>query len=213
MSFTLTKSHVTQFIKKNPDIWYPLLAELLPKYEINTAIRVAGFLAQCSHESLNFTVLKENLNYSAEGLNATFSKYFIRAGRDAGTYARNPEKIANVVYANRMGNGDVSSGDGWRFRGRGVIQLTGRDNYTAFGKSVGLTTLETIDYLETRRGALESACWYWKINNLNKWVDINDFDGLSDSINLGRKTSAIGDANGFADRKARFIEYCKVLGA
>ncbi len=213
MSFVINKKQTSLLIKTAADIWHPLFVELLPKYEINSTQRVAAFVAQCSHESANFTVLKENLNYSAEGLNKVFAKYFVRAGRDAGTYARNPEKIANVVYANRMGNGDVSSGDGWRFRGRGVIQLTGRDNYTAFGKSVGLTTLETIDYLETRRGALESACWYWKINNLNKWVDINDFDGLSDSINLGRKTSAIGDANGFADRKARFIEYCKVLGA
>jgi putative chitinase len=213
LSFVINKKQTSLLIKTAADIWHPLFVELLPKYEINSTQRVAAFVAQCSHESANFTVLKENLNYSAEGLNKVFAKYFVRAGRDAGTYARNPEKIANVVYANRMGNGDVSSGDGWRFRGRGVIQLTGRDNYTAFGKSVGLTTLETIDYLETRRGALESACWYWKINNLNKWVDINDFDGLSDSINLGRKTSAIGDANGFADRKARFIEYCKVLGA
>jgi putative chitinase len=213
LSFVINKKQTSLLIKTAADIWHPLFVELLPKYDINSTQRVAAFVAQCSHESANFTVLRENLNYSADGLNKVFAKYFVRAGRDAGTYARNPEKIANVVYANRMGNGDVSSGDGWRFRGRGVIQLTGRDNYTAFGKSVRLTTLETIDYLETRRGALESACWYWKINNLNKWVDINDFDGLSDSINLGRKTSAIGDANGFADRKARFIEYCKVLGA
>ena len=213
MSFVINKKQTSLLIKTAADIWHPLFVEILPKYEINSIQRVAAFIAQCSHESANFTVLRENLNYSAEGLNKVFAKYFVRASRDAGTYARNPEKIANVVYANRMGNGDVSSGDGWRFRGRGVIQLTGRDNYTAFGKSVRLTTLETIDYLETRRGALESACWYWKINNLNKWVDINDFDGLSDSINLGRKTSAIGDANGFADRKALFIESCKVLGA
>ena len=213
MSFVINKKQTSLLIKANADSWHPLFVELLPKYEINSINRVAAFIAQCSHESANFTVLRENLNYSAEGLNKVFAKYFIRAGRDAGTYARNPEKIANVVYANRMGNGDTASGDGWRFRGRGVIQLTGRDNYTAFGKSIRLTALETIDYLETRRGALESACWYWKINNLNKWVDINDFDGLSDSINLGRKTSAIGDANGFTDRKAKFIESCKILGA
>jgi putative chitinase len=213
LSFIINKKQTSLLIKTNADSWHPLFVELLPKYEINNIQRISAFIAQCSHESANFTVLKENLNYSAEGLNKVFSKYFIRAGRDAGTYARNPEKIANVVYANRMGNDDIASGDGWRFRGRGVIQLTGKDNYKAFGKSTKLTTLETIDYLETRRGALESACWYWKTNNLNKWVDINDFDGLSDSINLGRKTSAIGDANGFADRKALFIQACKILGA
>jgi putative chitinase len=203
MSFTLTKSHVTQFIKKNPDIWYPLLAELLPKYEINTAIRVAGFLAQCSHESLNFTVLKENLNYSAEGLNATFSKYFIRAGRDAGTYARNPEKIANVVYAGRLGNGDTASGDGWRFRGRGVIQLTGRDNYTAFGKTKQLTALETVEYLETSRGALESACWFWKTNKLNALADAQDIVAMSTKIN--------GGTNGLEDRKVQYKQALRIL--
>jgi putative chitinase len=203
MSFIITKSHVTQFIKKNPDIWYPLLAELLPKYEINTALRVAGFLAQCSHESLNFTVLKENLNYSAEGLNATFSKYFIRAGRDAGTYARNPEKIANIVYAGRLGNGDTASGDGWRFRGRGVIQLTGRDNYTAFGKTKQLTALETVDYLETSRGALESACWFWKINKLNALADAQDILAMSTKIN--------GGTNGLEDRKVQYKQALRIL--
>jgi putative chitinase len=203
MSFIITKSHVTQFIKKNPDIWYPLLAELLPKYEINTALRVAGFLAQCSHESLNFTVLKENLNYSAEGLNATFSKYFIRAGRDASTYARNPEKIANIVYAGRLGNGDTASGDGWRFRGRGVIQLTGRDNYTAFGKTKQLTALETVDYLETSRGALESACWFWKINKLNALADAQDILAMSTKIN--------GGTNGLEDRKVQYKQALRIL--
>lgn len=203
MSFTLTKTQVAQLIKKDADEWHRLLVELLPKYEINTAIRIAAFIAQCSHESANFSVLRENLNYSAEGLNATFSKYFIRAGRDAGTYARNPEKIANVVYADRLGNGNTASGDGWRFRGRGVIQLTGRDNYTAFGKTKQLTAIETVDYLETKRGALESACWFWKTNNLNAIADSQDIVAMTKKIN--------GGTNGLEDRKAHYKQALQIL--
>ena len=211
MTFVIKKDQVAKLIKKNPEIWHPLLAELLPKYGIDTPTKVAAFIAQCSHESANFTVLKENLNYSAEGLNKVFGKYFIKAGRSPDTYARNPEKIANVVYANRMGNGDTASGDGWRYRGRGVIQLTGKDNYDAFGKAIKLTLADTVTYLESNKGALESACWFWKTNNLNKWVDANDFDGLSDTINLGRKTAKVGDANGFADRKEMYSLALRVL--
>lgn len=205
MSFTLTKAQVTQFIKKNPEMWYPLLTDLLPKYEINSVTRVAGFLAQCSHESGNFTVIKENLNYSAEGLNATFAKYFVKAGRDAGTYARNPEKIANVVYADRLGNGNTASGDGWRYRGRGLIQLTGYDNYVAFGKTKHLTALETIDYLETSRGALESACWFWKTNGLNVPADAQDIVAMTKKIN--------GGTNGLEDRKVQYSQALRILTA
>lgn len=205
MSFTLTKAQVTQFIKKNPDTWYPLLTELLPKYEINSVVRVAGFLAQCSHESGNFTVIKENLNYSAEGLNATFAKYFVKAGRDPGTYARNPEKIANVVYADRLGNGNTASGDGWRYRGRGLIQLTGYNNYVAFGKTKQLTALETIDYLETSRGALESACWFWKTNDLNKSADAQDIVAMTKKIN--------GGTHGLEDRKVQYSQALRILTA
>jgi predicted chitinase len=111
---------------------------------------------------------------------------------------------ANKVYADRLGNGNEASGDGWKLRGRGVIQLTGRDNCTAFAKSINKTLDETIVYLETKEGAIEGACWFWKTNNLNKWVDINDFDGLSDCINRGRKTPAIGDAIGYTDRKKKY---------
>ena len=205
MSFALTKAQVTQFIKKNPEVWYPLLTELLPKYEINTDIRVAGFLAQCSHESGNFTVIKENLNYSAEGLNATFAKYFVKAGRDPGTYARNPEKIANIVYADRLGNGNTASGDGWRYRGRGLIQLTGHDNYTAFGKTKQLTALETVEYLETPRGALESACWFWKTNKLNIPADAKDIVAMTKKIN--------GGTHGLEDRKLQYSQALKILAA
>lgn len=142
-------------------------------------------MAQCSHESAGFTVLHENLNYSAEGLNKIFPKYFIKAGRDAAAYARQPEKIANVVYASRLGNGDTASGDGWRFRGRGVIQLTGKDNYVAFGKSIDLTAAETSEYLGTTRGALESACWFWKTRGLNATADVQDIVAMTKKINGG----------------------------
>lgn len=203
MSFKLTKLQVSQLIKKNPDTWYILLAELLPKYEINTALRVAGFIAQCSHESAGFTVLQENLNYSAEGLNKIFPKYFIKAGRDASTYARNSEKIANVVYADRLGNGNTESGDGWRYRGRGVIQLTGKSNYAAFGKAVQLTLPETIDYLQSNRGALESACWFWKTNNLNATADTKDILAMTKRIN--------GGTHGLEERKALYNQALRIL--
>lgn len=203
MSFTISKTQTAQLIKNSADIWHPLLVELLPKFGINTELRVAGFIAQCSHESMNFSVLRENLNYSADGLNKVFAKYFIRAGRNAAEYARQPEKIANIVYANRLGNGDVSSGDGWRFRGRGVIQLTGKDNYTAFGKTIQLTAAETAIYLETRRGALESACWFWKTNNLNATADTQDIIAMTKRIN--------GGTNGLAERRELFNKALAVL--
>lgn len=203
MSFKITKTQVASLIKKSPDEWYPLLAEMLPKYEINTTIRIAGFIAQCSHESAEFTVLRENLNYSADGLNKVFAKYFIKAGRDATPYARQPEKIANIVYADRLGNGNTASGDGWRFRGRGVIQLTGFDNYVAFGKTKQLTAQETIDYLETKRGALESACWFWKTNGLNAIADTQDILVMTKKIN--------GGTNGLEDRKKLYSEALRVL--
>jgi putative chitinase len=205
LSFTIKKTHVGQLIKGNTDEWYAILAEMLPKYEINTVNRVAGFIAQCSHESVGFTVLHENLNYSADGLNKIFPKYFVKAGRDATAYARQPEKIANIVYASRMGNGDTASGDGWRYRGRGVIQLTGKDNYTNFGKSIHLTAAETSDYLETKRGALESACWYWKTNGLNATADAQDIVAMTKKIN--------GGTIGLEDRKAHFKHALQVLAA
>ena len=144
----ITTEHIKAIFPKYkyPDDLADALTESFDKYEINTVNRAAGFLAQCGHESVGFTVLKENLNYSAEGLNKTFKKYFPTV-ESAQPYARNPEKIANKVYANRMSNGDEASGDGYRFRGRGAIQLTGRDNYSQFAKAVGLTLEEANEQL------------------------------------------------------------------
>ena len=158
--------------------------KVFEKYEINTKERVAGFLAQCGHESLDFTVLKENLNYGAKGLRGTFGKYF-PDDATAAKYERKPEMIANRVYASRMGNGNEASGDGYKYRGRGAIQLTGCSNYTAFAKDVGKTIDETIAYLETLEGAIESACWFWKKNGLNEIADKKDITLMTKRINGG----------------------------
>jgi putative chitinase len=158
--------------------------KVFEKYQINTKERVAGFLAQCGHESLDFTVLKENLNYGAKGLRGTFSKYF-PDDATAAKYERKPEMIANRVYASRMGNGNEASGDGYKYRGRGAIQLTGCSNYTAFAKDIGKTIDETIIYLETLEGAIESACWFWKKNGLNEIADKKDITLMTKRINGG----------------------------
>tara|TARA_R110000772_G_scaffold54759_4_gene125039 strand:- start:168 stop:1028 length:861 start_codon:yes stop_codon:yes gene_type:complete len=190
MSFTFefTARQVSEILDMKKDMaieWHNAMTEILPKYDINTPERVAGFIAQTGHESNGYRVLTENLNYSAKALNGLFSKYFARAGRDANDYHRQPEKIANVIYAGRMDNGDTNSGDGWKFRGGGILQLTGRYNYTQFGQSVGMSAEQATDYVRTPTGALESACWFWKTNDLNKYCDRNDIVKLSKRVNGG----------------------------
>ena len=162
---------------------YPALAAAMEEFEIDTPQRIAMFLAQCAHESAYFSVKRENLNYSADGLKKIFPKYF--ANRDASEYNRQPEKIANVVYSNRMGNGDEESGDGWRFCGRGFIQLTGKSNYTACGTALGVDLSENPQYLETPEGAARSAAWFWSKNGLNKFADEGDIKGATKRINGG----------------------------
>jgi putative chitinase len=171
---------------KNPHIehWYEAIDQLLPEYDINTPGRVAAFIAQCAHESGSFVFVKENLNYRAASLRKTFGKYFTDDAT-AAAYANKPEKIANRVYANRMGNGDEASGDGYRFCGRGLIQLTGRDNYTFFAGSLYIPVEEASEYLATFEGATQSACWFWEINNLNRFADAGDIKGLTKAINGG----------------------------
>ena len=146
--------------------------------------RAAAFVAQTAHESGGFNFVKENLNYGAKGLATTFKKYFPTEA-DAKPYERQPEKIANRVYANRMGNGDEASGDGYRFCGRGLIQLTGRNNYTKFAADLGISVEDTVAYLETPAGAVSSAGWFWDQNNLNQYCDKNDFVTLTKRINGG----------------------------
>jgi putative chitinase len=146
--------------------------------------RAAAFLAQIAHESGGFNFVKENLNYSAKGLQGTFKKYFPDEAT-AKAYERQPERIANRVYANRMKNGDEASGDGYRFCGRGLIQLTGRDNYTKFANDLGISVEETVAYLETPQGACSSAGWFFDNNNLNDYADKEDFVGMTKRINGG----------------------------
>lgn len=186
--FDFKGRHLAQILHMDKDAamsWWDAVNEMLPKYDIDTPERVAGFLAQTGHESNGWKVLTENLNYSAKALNSIFPKYFVRAGRDAEEYHRQPERIANVIYANRMDNGDTDSGDGWRFRGGGILQLTGRHNYTKFGESVGMSAEEAAEYVRTPKGALESACWFWKTNSLNRYCDAKDIVTLSKRVNGG----------------------------
>lgn len=194
-----------EFPNSRPDIVQALIASLpvlASKYGINNTLRLAHFLAQTAHESGGFRAIEENLNYSATGLNKIFPKYFVNAGRDANDYHRQPEKIANVVYASRMGNGNTASGDGYKYRGRGLIQLTGKSNYSAFAKDSEMTLDQAIKHLSTPKGAVESAAWFWAKNNLNALADKDDVVAVTKKIN--------GGTNGLEDRK-RHTEHFKVL--
>jgi putative chitinase len=186
MSSILTLPQLRQLVPGAPHIdnWHEALDQLLDDYGIDTPQRVAHFIAQCAHESGNFRFIRENLNYSAKGLMGTFKKYFPTEDL-ALQYQRKPEKIANRVYANRMGNSDEASGDGWRYCGRGLIQLTGKDNYTFFAGSLGIPVEEAAEYLATFEGAAQSACFFWEQNNLNRFADANDIKGLTRAINGG----------------------------
>ena len=184
----LTLEQLKQLLPKNPyvDHWHEALAQLLPDYEINTPERIAAFVAQCAHESGGFMVIKENLNYRPESLVKLFSKYFDL--ETAKRYCAQPNKqeaIANRIYANRMGNGDEASGDGYRYCGRGLIQLTGKENYTWFAASLEIGPEEATEYLRTFEGAAQSACWFWENNKLNQWADKGDILTLTKRINGG----------------------------
>lgn len=185
-TFEFKKEHLGDIIGKNPylDYWYNALCEILPVYEIHTPERVAAFVAQCAHESGGFKFLKENLNYRAESLVKTFPRHFPDLAT-AKLYERQPEKIANRAYANRMGNGDEASGDGFRYLGRGLIQLTGKNNYTLFAAAIDTPLEEIPEYLQTFEGAVQSACWFWEQNNLNQWADKKDILTLTKRINGG----------------------------
>lgn len=181
-----------------------VLNVLLPKYEINTPRRVAHFLAQIAQESGELKYTVENLNYSAAGLLRTFRKYF-PSTQMANDYARNPEKIANRVYANRLGNGDEQSGDGWKYRGRGLIQLTGKSNYMAYYEhltSKGILVPSNIDELSLPYHAVLSACWFWQKNKINILAD-----GTSDSAVCEAITRRVnGGTNGLENRKKYYLK-------
>jgi putative chitinase len=204
----LTTEQLKLLLPKNPYItyWYNALSQLLPDYEINTSKRVAAFIAQCAHESGGFLVLKENLNYRWQSLRKLFPKYF-PTDELAQDYASRPNKqeaIANRIYANRMGNGPEESGDGYRFCGRGLIQLTGRDNYSWFAASLGIDVIEATEYLTTFEGAAQSACWFWETNKLNQWADKGDIVTLTKRIN--------GGTIGLDDRIKHYEHALHILG-
>jgi putative chitinase len=164
-------------------------------------------MAQCAHESGNFRVLKENLNYKAPSLRKIFPKYFTDDAT-AARYAGLPNKqeaIANRIYANRMGNGPEESGDGFRYCGRGLIQLTGKENYTWFAASLDIPVEEASEYLQTFEGAVQSACWFWETNNLNQWADKGDILTLTKRIN--------GGTIGLEDRIKHYNHALHIFGA
>jgi putative chitinase len=188
-----------------PQVVIDSIPEVASKFGINTPLRVAHFLAQCGHESGGFRVTQENLNYSAKGLAGIFRKYFPSEAA-ATPYARQPQKIANKVYANRMANGSEASGDGYKFRGRGYIQLTGRDNYTQFGKAIGEDIASNPDAVSSNY-ALLSAAWFWSKNGLNKLAD----GGATDTIVTSITKRVNGGTIGLPDRIKHFKEYYHLL--
>ena len=202
----ITQEQLQSCIGDNPYLeqWCHALNQILPEYGIDTPQRVAAFIAQCAHESNGFRALKENLNYKAESLMKIFHKYFPTAEL-ANQYAHNQEAIANRVYANRMGNGDEASGDGYRYCGRGLIQLTGKDNYQAFADSIETDIEQLPEYLGTFEGALQSACWFWETNNLNQYADNNDILTMTKRIN--------GGTIGLEDRQKHYQHALHVFGA
>jgi putative chitinase len=208
MSFELSLDQLKQIVPNNPyiDHWHEALCEILPDYEIDTPQRVAAFLAQCAHESGGFKAIKENLNYRPATLLALFKKYFDQP--TAEHYCALPNKqeaIANRIYANRMGNGDEASGDGYRYCGRGLIQLTGKDNYTRYAQSLEISVEEASEHLTTFEGCVQSACWFWEANNLNQWADKGDILMLTKRIN--------GGTIGLEDRIKHYNHALHVLGA
>ena len=173
----------------------PPLNDVMEYYEMGHPLRGAAFLAQVIHESGGFNLVKENLNYSSDGLRKIFGKYFPTVEL-ANQYARKPAMIANRVYANRMHNGDEASGDGYHFCGRGLIQITGRENYTRFAEALDMGIDECVTYMETPEGACSSAGWFWDTNQLNTYCDSADFITLTKRIN--------GGTNGLEDRRKHY---------
>jgi len=163
--------------------WFDPLLETFARFDISTPYRQAAFVGQCQHESDNFKTLEENLNYKAESLIRTWPSRF--DAENAEEYAHNPEKIANKVYAGRMGNGNEESGDGWKYHGRGLIQLTGKDNYTLCGDALMLDLLRDPEILLTPQGAALSAGWFWKKHGLNECAEAKQYELMTKRINGG----------------------------
>jgi putative chitinase len=188
---------------KKGDRFKPFWKTELPKAGINTPLRLAAYFAQCDHESMGFTAVTEILNYSEDGLINTFPKYFSRmpgTGKaHAAQYARKPEKIANLVYANRMGNGNEASGEGWKYRGRGIIQLTGKSNYAAYSPLAVINP----DIVSQPEHAVKSSIWFWTSRNLNRLADVGDTVGITRIIN--------GGVNGLSHRQQLYQQYLTIF--
>jgi putative chitinase len=202
----ITQQQLGQCIGNNPYLehWAEALNKILPDYDISTPQRVAAFIAQAGHESGNFTALHENLNYRPETLRKVFPHYF-PDDATAQQFAHQPEMIASRVYANRMGNSDEASGDGFRYCGRGLIQLTGKTNYQSFADSVQMAVEDVPAFLQTFEGAIQSACWFWESNNLNQYADNGDFVTMTKRIN--------GGTIGIEDRQQRYLRAMQVFSS
>ena len=208
-TFDFKPEHTRQILKGNAeaDEWHAALVEILPKWKITTPNRVAAFMAQTTHESGNYRTLEENLNYGWQGLRKIFPRYFPTDAL-AKQYERQPEKIANRVYddANRVNKmGNTAPGDGWKFRGRGIIQLTGKNNYVAFAADVGMTVDQVVEYVQTKKGAVESAAWFWSKRNINTPADAGDIDKVSTLVN--------GGTIGLTERRENYREDLAILGS
>jgi putative chitinase len=201
----ISPQQLSQILPGNPytEHWCEALNKILPDYDITSPQRVAAFIAQTAHESGGYTALHENLNYQAASLCRVWPHYFNES--NANEYAHQPEKIANRAYANRMGNGPEESGDGWRFCGRGLLQVTGRNNYQAFADSLQMNIDDVPAFLQTFEGAVQSACWFWETNNLNSFADSGDFVTMTKRIN--------GGTLGLEDRQARYLHAMQVFNS
>jgi putative chitinase len=207
----ITEAQLAAMIPTNKEVgeWCAALNEMLPKYDITTDKRIAAFVSQCAHESMDFRVLEEALSYKTETLLKVFPRYFGPGKENPDEYARNPQKLANYVYMDKNRSkggalGNVKENDGWAMRGKGLKQVTGRANHEAFGKTIGMTAEEAAEYLMTKKGALESALWFWGSRNLNEVADIGDQVRLTKIIN--------GGDIGLSDRQQRYAKAMAALG-
>jgi putative chitinase len=204
--FNFTQDKLQECLSRNKEIdqWFPVVYAQLEHFEINTVQRAAAFIAQCAHESMDFTVTHENLNYKAESLCKVFPHYFPNLEL-ATQYAHQPEKIANRIYGGRMGNGPEESGDGYRFCGRGIVQITGHDNYKACSMAVfgDDRLLHSPEWLESKEGCVVGACWFWNSRNLNAWADADDIKEITRLIN--------GGYIGLEERTSHYNNFCDIL--
>ena len=204
--FDFTQEHLARCIPSHTiGEWYEAICDNLPDYQITSVRRVAAWLAQMGHESGDLRELQENLNYGAKGLRVTFPRYF-HTDEIALEYQRKPEKIANRVYGGRMGNGPEETGEGWKFHGRGLVQITGKENYTHCSTALygDDRLLDNPDLLADMDGAVRSACWFWNSRNLNPLADAGDILTITKRIN--------GGTIGLEDRTNRYHHCLSVLG-